>query len=103
MLDLLQKAAKLGMDVPTCRAPACRKGKLPDCTTCLSCRGTGLDEDPARVLMAVTVYCVSKGDALLLHRDRARLIAHEWWNEPHKNTPETIALAALKSIVDAAP
>lgn len=98
MLDLLQKAAKLGMDVPACLAPGCYKGKLPDCTTCLSCRGTGLDEDPARVLMAVVMWQFSRGEGFegIWPSDVSVYGARSW---AHNGTPDQLAKAALRAAI----
>lgn len=79
MLDLLQKAAKLGLDAPKCQAPGCYRGRLSDCRECLACHGTGLDADPARVLMAVVM-----------------------WQSAYKGSPGELAMDALIFAVKAA-
>lgn len=56
MRDLLQKAVRLGMVAPKCAAPGCYRGRLTNCEECPACHGTGLDEDPAKVLMAAILW-----------------------------------------------
>lgn len=103
MYDLLQKAAKLGLDAPKCQAPGCYRGRLSDCRECLACHGTGLDADPARVLMAVVMWNAHGGvDTEINWREGMNDGLIRSKSFPHNGTPEGIATAALRAAIEAA-
>lgn len=101
MHDLLQKAVKLGLDAPKCQAPGCYRGRLSDCRECLACHGTGLDADPARVLMAVVMWQFKRGSGFDgVWEDCVWVYAYS--SVEHNGTPEGLATAALRAVIEAA-